>query len=473
MTKVAILGGGPAGLGAAYRLRQDQKAEVVLLERGAGWGGNAGSFQWNGHHLDFGSHRLHPSCDPTVLADIQRLLGEDLLDRPRHGRIRLLGRWVHFPLKPADLLLHLKPSFALGAGLDAMRKVLPRKAVPEEDQTFASVLETSLGPSICRHFYFPYARKIWGHPPEALSAIQARKRVSASSFGKLLGKVLGQVPGLKKKGAGRFFYPRRGFGQISDAYAAAAAESGADLRTGTTVKALHIPDGDAPWRIELDGGGGSDVLEVDHVWSTIPVTAVARMLRPEIPAPVTEACDAISYRGMVLIYIELDQAPFTEFDAHYFPGDDVTVTRMSEPKNYAVREQPEGRTVLCAELPCQVGDPVWSMDDDDLAALLGRDLEASGLPLPHPPVAVTIRRLPQAYPVYLTGYEGPLEQIQDAVDGLPRFVTYGRQGLFAHDNTHHALHMAYCAVECLEGGGFNTERWAEHRVAFQSHVVED
>ena len=111
------------------------------------------------------------------------------------------------------------------------------------------------------------------------------------------------------------------------------------------------------------------MLEVDHVWSTIPVTAVARMLRPEIPAPVTEACDAISYRGMVLIYIELDQAPFTEFDAHYFPGDDVTVTRMSEPKNYAVREQPEGRTVLCAELPCQVGDPVWSMDDDDLAAL--------------------------------------------------------------------------------------------------------
>jgi protoporphyrinogen oxidase len=143
-------------------------------------GGNAGSFEQAGQRLDYGSHRLHPACDPEVLADIRALLGEDLLDRPRHGRIRLRGRWIHFPLKPVDLLLRLDPRFAAGTLRDMALKALPRSAAG--DDTFASVLLANLGPTICRDFYFPYARKIWGREPEALSGIQARRRVSAGSF---------------------------------------------------------------------------------------------------------------------------------------------------------------------------------------------------------------------------------------------------------------------------------------------------
>ena len=43
---------------------------------------------------------------------------------------------------------------------------------------------------ICRDFYFPYARKLWGEPEE-LSALQARKRVTAGSFSGLIKRVLG------------------------------------------------------------------------------------------------------------------------------------------------------------------------------------------------------------------------------------------------------------------------------------------
>lgn len=474
MKRVVILGGGPAGLGAAYKLRKENKADVVLIERGEAYGGNAGSFDWNGHRLDYGSHRLHPSCDEVVMNDIKELLGDDLLDRPRHGRIRLLGRWVHFPLKPGDLLLHLKPTFALGAAFDAAKKILPSKQIPEDQENFATVLHASLGGTICKHFYFPYARKLWGHDPEALSAIQAKKRVSASTFGKLLKKVAGQLPGLKKKGTGRFFYPKGGFGQISEAYAAAAEELGADMKRGTTVDELHQPQSDdQPWRLKLNRGGETETIEADHVWSTIPITALAKMLRPEPPASAIEATEKIGYRGMILIYIELEAAPFTEFDAHYFPGADVTVTRMSEPRNYAVRTEPPNRTVLCAELPCQVGDAVWNRTDEELAELLAEDLKTSDLPLPSKPTAVTARRLPQAYPVYLTGYEHPLEDLDQAISAIPRLVSYGRQGLFAHDNTHHALHMAYAAAGCMNDGTFDLDRWSEHREEFKSHVVED
>jgi hypothetical protein len=64
-----------------------------------------------------------------------------------------------------------------------------------------------------------------------------------------------------------------------------------------------------------------------------------------------------------------------------------------------------------------------------------------------------------------------LDQWLSQVDGL---LTFGRQGLFAHDNTHHALYMAYAAVDCLDGNGrFDRERWQSFRRIFETHVVED
>jgi len=57
--------------------------------------------------------------------------------------------------------------------------------------------------------------------------------------------------------------------------------------------------------------------------------------------------------------------------------------------------------------------------------------------------------------------------------GFERLLTFGRQGLFAHDNTHHALAMAYAAADCFGGGAFDGARWARHRREFEAHVVED
>ena len=82
---VVILGAGPAGVGAAYELTRNGFTKVTVLEQRDTVGGNAGSFQLDGVWVDYGSHRLHPACDPTILNNLRQLLGEDLLDRPRHG----------------------------------------------------------------------------------------------------------------------------------------------------------------------------------------------------------------------------------------------------------------------------------------------------------------------------------------------------------------------------------------------------
>ncbi len=438
------------------------------MERGPDVGGNAGSFELSGMRVDYGSHRLHPSCAPEILEDIRKMLGEDLLNRPRHGRIRLRGRWVHFPLKALDLVLHLPPSFLTGVAADMAVKLVRRNG----QDTFAGVLKQGLGHTICRDFYFPYARKIWGMDPETLDSEQARRRVSAGSMLKMARKVLRSAPGSKKKGGGRFYYPKRGYGAISDAYAAAAVASGARLRLRTSVAALEL-SGRRLRGVWTSGPAGEELLEAEQVLSTIPLSQLARLVRPAAPDAVLKASAALRFRGMILIYLVLETEQFTEYDAHYFPDSDIAITRLSEPKNYGLASVP-GRTILCAELPCSTEDAVWSATDNELAKIVTQALERAGVPVRCPVLGVMSRKLAQAYPVYTRDYREHFERIDEWVNGIDGLVTFGRQGLFAHDNTHHALAMAYALEGCLKDDGtLNKRLWEECRLRFLEHVVED
>jgi protoporphyrinogen oxidase len=405
------------------------------------------------------------------MQDLRRLLGQDLTLQTRHGRILLQGRWIHFPLKPMDLLLRLPKTFALNVLADIVRKVLPRDQ--SGPATFASVLERGLGRTICREFYFPYARKLWAVSPQDLAVTTAQRRVSGNSFGKMLRKVAAQIPGLKPPRAGRFYYPRRGYGQISQCLFGAAREAGAEFKFGARVTAIER-EGRGVKAVRYQVGGEEFEVPTRIIWSTIPITLLLQSMRPEPPAEVLEAASGISYRGMILIYLLLDQDRFSSFDAHYFPQESIPISRLSEPKNYSGASEPRGRTVLCAELPSDPGRPEWEMSDQELGRRLCDWLGQAGLPTPARVSRVLTRRLRQAYPVYRRGYEDCFSRMDRWLGELEGVLTFGRQGLFAHDNTHHALAMAYAAAGCLSPEGrFDHSRWVAHRKEFETHVVED
>lgn len=468
---LALLGAGPAGLGAALWLARSGKAKVLTLERQASVGGNSASFQIDGVWCDFGSHRLHPASEPHVLEEIQRAVGEDLLWRPRHGRILLKRRWIHFPLKPADLLMKLPKGFAVQLMFDAVTKPLRRSATGQE--TFASVLHKGLGPAMSANFYYPYVQKLWALPPKDLAVTLAHRRVSGSSVGKILMKIVRQLPGLRGPRTGGFFYPRQGFGQISQALRREAEKAGASFELGAAVSAIEH-DAGAVRAIRWSKDGEAFRQEVAAVWSTLPISLLVRMMDPPAPAPVLEAAGRIRSRGMILIYLVLEQDQFTEYDAHYFPELAVPISRLSEPKNYSASTAPEGVTVLCAELPCDPGEPWWDMTDEALGEALCGWLGQVGLPVTAKVRRTVTRRLSHAYPVYDRGFQEHFEVMDAWLKGIDGLLTFGRQGLFAHDNTHHALAMAHAAVDCLQDdGAFDQAKWAEHRKVFETHVVED
>jgi len=457
---IAVVGAGPAGLAAAWRAAQAGH-DVVVLERAPVVGGMAGSFDVAGLRVDHGSHRLHPATPAPILAALRDLLGPGLQERHRHGRIRLLDRWVAFPLRTTDVLRRTPHRFAARAALGAVTGPLRRA----RRDTFAEVVRAGLGPAVLDAFYAPYAHKLWDTHPDDLAGELARRRVSASSPGDIARRLL---RGARPEGR-IFLYPRRGFGAIAEAVAEAAVDAGAELRLGCGLLAARRT-ADGGWGLKLDDGSA---LAADHLWSTVPLGALAGSVDPAPPAATLEAAGRLRHRGMVLLYLVLDRRQWTGFDAHYFPRPDVVATRVSEPRNYRDNpDDPPDRTVLCAEIACWPGDDVWQANDGELARRLSGELAAAGLPEPRP-VHVESRRLPHVYPVYRPGFADDLAALERWASGIG-LVTFGRQGLFTPDNTHHALAMGWAAADALgPDGTFDTARWRTTRDGFRSFVVED
>src|SRR5512141_2929510 len=80
-----IIGGGPAGLTAAYELTK-VGIKPIVLEMGARVGGIARTEVFNGYRMDIGGHRFFTKV-PEVEAFWQEVLGDDFLTRPRLSRI--------------------------------------------------------------------------------------------------------------------------------------------------------------------------------------------------------------------------------------------------------------------------------------------------------------------------------------------------------------------------------------------------
>src|SRR6185437_11179740 len=154
-----VLGGGPAGLTAAYLLGK-AGIDAVVLEADDQVGGLAKTVEIDGYRFDLGGHRFFTKA---VEVDTlwHEILGEEFLLRPRMSRIFWNGRFLDYPLRGPDVIKKLGPVELVRVTASYLKAaLLPKRS----EESLEDWVINRFGKRLFQLFFKSYTEKVWGTP---------------------------------------------------------------------------------------------------------------------------------------------------------------------------------------------------------------------------------------------------------------------------------------------------------------------
>lgn len=445
--RAVVLGAGPAGLSAAWKLGEGG-VDVEVFEAEPYVGGLARTIRRDGYLFDFGPHRFHTD-NPAILAEIQRLMG-DMPERTRKTRVYFMGKYYYYPLSASNLLSSLSPWLGFVCFVDFFATWLRNQICPTFDDSFESWVVNRFGRRLYDIYFGPYTAKVWGRDPGRLSASWAAQRVAVVDLWDLVARLIGLRRGYNKFHHSPykpdFYYPRAGIGQIYERMAEEIAKKGGAISLESQVQEV-VCEGDRVQSVIVEREGGRQEVEADSFISTLPVPVLVKALRPLPPEDVLAAAEALKFRAMIFLFLSIDKEFVSDDHWIYFPGRDLIFNRISEMKSFTPDAAPPGKTSLTVEISCDPGDDIWNAPEEELYQRTVEGLVGAGLISADQVLDHFFVRTYNAYPNYDLDFEVNLGKLAYHLAGLRNLIVCGRQGLFRYINQDHAIEMGFCAAQ--------------------------
>jgi len=301
--RVGVIGGGIAGLAAAYELTS-QGHFVEVFEQADFLGGQASTFEVSGGRLERGYHHLFTS-DTDITDLIEELNLEDKLawlessvgfyvDRGDGGKI-----WDF--ATPKDLLM-FKPLSLLSrlkVGLWSLILKNSKNYRKFENITAKDWLLKRMGLSAYEVIWEPLLRGKFGEFYDRISMTW------------IWGKMRLRVGSRKKSGTGELLgYPMGSFGEIIDRLALKITRNGGVIHTSATVSQIVESRGSATSLDVTLHDSASERRDYDAIVATTPSYVFSR-LAPPMPEIYQSKLDNIDYLSAVLMILVMDR-PFTD-----------------------------------------------------------------------------------------------------------------------------------------------------------------
>jgi len=467
--KVIVLGGGPAGLSAAWKLSRSG-IDVELIELDFQVGGLCQTVKHGDFYFDLGGHRFLTQ-DKEVFKEIKDLMQDDIVVRPRKSVIRLKGKYFGYPLNAKDLLKKLNPFLTTKCLLDYLLTITINKLNPKEDISLQDWISHRFGKSLYNIYFGPYSEKLWGISPTQISADWAAQRISLLNLWDVLLRLLGKKDDTPKTYAEEYLYPIRGIGMIADRQAEDILKNKGVIHTDSRVSQIKIEDNKIS-EITFEKNGSLKSVKGDIIINTIPLPEFVRMITPAADDHVIETSKRMRFRGLRFLNIEIDKQQVSENNWIYIPEHQYLFFRIQEPKNWSPHNVPEGKTSLILEIASDKGDDIWDKPDDVILKRGVKDLKALGFDIENKVIGCFSTYASHAYPIYDLDYKEKIKTLIDYLDKFENLVSCGRQGLYRYNNMDHSIKMGFKAAEHVLSGVSKQEILdiANEKEGFESKV---
>ncbi|MEW6083105.1 MAG: NAD(P)/FAD-dependent oxidoreductase [Chloroflexota bacterium] len=446
-SRFVIVGGGPAGLTAAYELAC-RHYQPIVFEKYDKVGGIARTEMYNGYYFDMGGHRFF-----TKSAEVnqmwQEVMGTDFLRRPRLSRIYYKRRFFNYPLKPFNALRGLGIWEGLLIGFSYLYwQIFPHR----QENNFEEWVTNRFGKRLFRIFFKSYTEKVWGISTSELSAEWAAQRIKDLDLKAAILSMFVKPKQTIKTLIEEFDYPRRGPGMLWNMVKDKIEERGGQVYLNTTVVKIRHRENRIT-EVVVKRGDQFEVVTGSHFISSMAITDFVRALDPSPPQAVLNATDKLSYRDFLTVCLVVNQPKLFDDNWIYVHEPNVKVGRIQNFKNWSPDMVPDENTSsLGLEYFCNEGDDLWRMADEDLVDLGKRELDVIGLARASDVIDGRVFRVEKAYPIYDSTYQQHLQVIRSYLATFDNFQTIGRNGLHRYNNQDHAMLTGMYAVRnALDG----------------------
>ena len=449
--KVVIVGGGPAGLTAAYQLSK-VGAKSVVLEKDTILGGISRTVEYKGYHFDIGGHRFFTKVSVVDKMWREVLPEGDFLHRQRLSRIYYNRKFFFYPLKPVNALFGLGIFNSLLILISYVwAQLFPQ--MPEDN--FESWVSNRFGKRLYLTFFKTYTEKVWGMPANTIAADWAAQRIKGLSL--LVAVKNALIKQSTEKGSvvktliDAFDYPKRGPGMMWELVGELVKKDGSQVHLGASVDGIRWA-GNRVEGMDVSMQGRRESLTGTHYISSMPIRELIRKMNPPAPKEVIAAADRLKYRDFLTVALIVNKKDLFPDNWIYIHDSQVKVGRIQNFKNWSPYMVPDqNKTCLGLEYFCFEGDGLWTMSDNDLIELGTRELELIGMAKAGDVEDGAIVRMPKAYPVYDADYQVALTCIREFLDGFQNLQVVGRNGMHRYNNQDHSMLTAMLAVENIQG----------------------
>jgi len=330
--RIIIVGAGPTGLAAAYRLRELGYTNFSLLEGRYKVGGLASSERSpNNFIYDIGGHVLFSHYEYfDKLFD--RLMGDEYQELLRESWVWMFDRFLPYPFQnnikylPKEVVLEC----LLGL-IEAQKQPLDKSRFAN----FEELIHGVFGAGIAKHFMMPYNFKVWAHPPRLMNKEWIGERVSTPPIERVLGNVVLDRADVSWGPNATFKYPR--YGGTGELFERMRPYVEDQLRLCASVAAVDVERKE----VVLSDGHRE---RFDVLLSTMPLDKLVASMEGSVPDCVRSQAARLRHSGSYIVGVGIRQpAPSTKCWM-YFPEDNCPFYRLTYLSNYSPDVVPDPAT---------------------------------------------------------------------------------------------------------------------------------